>query len=154
MARTIELLEDRLAVRLSGITRLAAVTSDFEIPYSAIRSVSAEPLEISFWRMWKWAGANWPLPEIMEGHFRHDGKWYFLSFEDRNKTITLELEGFKMPFAPWPGKRGTFGIEPTYHAVVLGVDNPQETANAIAARCGLKPAAATEPRHGNSGASP
>lgn len=138
MARSIELLEDRLVVRLSGITRLAAVTGDFEIPCSAIRSVSAEPFEISFWKMWKMAGANFPFPEIFEGHFRHGGEWYFLSFEDRNKTVTLGLEAFKMPFAPWPGTRGTFGIEPTYRTVVIGVDHPQATASAIAARCGLQ----------------
>jgi hypothetical protein len=139
MARSVELLEDRLVVRLSGMIRVVAATGDFEIPYSAIRSVSAEPFEVSIWKMWKMAGANWPFPEILEGHFRHGGEWYFLSFEDRNKTITLELEGFKMPFAPWPATRGTFGMEPTYRCVVLGVDDPQTMANDIAVRCGLKP---------------
>lgn len=136
MARSLELLDDRLVVRLGGMTRLAAVTGDFEIPYSAIRSISAEPLEILPWKV---AGTGIPFTDIREGHFRLGDDWYFLSFEDRAKTITLGLEGFKMPLAPWPGTRGTFGMEPTYRIVVLGVDDPPAMANALAARCGLKP---------------
>ncbi len=127
MARSVELLEDRLVVRLGGFTRLAALTEDFEIPYSAIQSVSAEPFEAAPWKV---AGANVPFTDIREGHFRLGGDWYFLSFEDRQKTVTLGLEGFTLPLA--------FGTNPSYRTVVLGVDDPQATANAIASRCGLK----------------
>ena len=51
MARTIEFLVDRLAVRLGGVTRVAAMTGDFEIAYSAIRSVSAGPFPGEPWKV-------------------------------------------------------------------------------------------------------
>jgi hypothetical protein len=116
MARTLEILDDRLVIRLTGITRLAALSGDLEIPYEQIRSVSDEPFQVPAWT-WRMGGTAVPFTEILEGHFIHGHDRYFFSFERRDQTITLELEGHP------------------YRVIVIGVEDPSTAREAIAARC-------------------
>lgn len=66
-------------------------------------------------------GASVPFTDIREGNFFKFGDgWYFLSFEDAGRTVTLELGGRAIN-----GRR--------YLAVVLGVDDLEQVRAAISA---------------------
>jgi hypothetical protein len=124
MARKIVLGPAGVRVELSGLVRLAATTARLSIPYDKIRKVETSPVRIPL-RTLRWGGTMVPLTDIWEGHFRYRGKWFFFSFEDRNRTITLRLEGFT-----WRGR--------AYSIVVLGSHDPkklqEQLVNRLAAR--------------------
>ena len=126
MARTVQLLEDRVAVRLTGWTRMAALSDGIEIPYAAIRRVSARPFRHAALKV---VGADLPFRAYKQGLFRLRGAWAFLSFEDTENTLTLELEGLEVAIP------GFFG-QVDCRMVVVGVDDPRATAEAIAIRSG------------------
>jgi hypothetical protein len=112
MARKIVLEPSGVSVQLSGLVRLAATTARFAIPYDKIRKVETSPVRIPLGTL-RLGGTAVPLTDIWEGHFRYRGKWSFFSFEDRNRTITLRLDGFT-----WHGR--------TYSTVVLGSNDPKK----------------------------
>lgn len=116
MPRTIELEDEQLVIRLSGISQFAALVESVAIPYRLVRSVSAAPYEVPPWTV-KMAGTGVPFSEIKAGHFLHGKDRYFFSFEHLDRTVTLELEGF--------------GLK----TVVIGVEEPEAMREAIAARC-------------------
>lgn len=123
MSRTVELLDDSVAIRLTGWTRMAALSIGMDIPYSTIRSVSARPFRRTVLKI---AGADTGLTDYKQGLFRVQGEWAFLSLEDREKTITLELAGLTVRLVG----------EVDCRLVVVGVEDPEGTADAIAARSG------------------
>jgi hypothetical protein len=116
MPREIEITPDEVIVRLIGWTAVAALKRELRIPRSAIRSISTDAYRHDGLRL---GGTSVPFGEYRQGRFRKDGKRTFLSFEERERTVTLELDRAR---ARWD-------------RVVLGADDPQ----ALAAR--LAPAA-------------
>jgi hypothetical protein len=113
MAREVNVGDDAVEVRLTGWTAAAAVKRRLRIPRDAIRSVSTEPYRHDGLRI---AGTGLPFSDYRQGRFRRrGGAWTFLSFEDRAKTVTLELD------------RARAGFD----RVVLGVDDPEGFARSL-----------------------
>ncbi len=105
MARIIDSTGGELRVRLTGPTAIAALKRELRIPLSAIRSVSiGAPRKLGF----RVGGTEVPFTGIRAGRFRSGGGWSFLSFENRDRAVTLELEGQR------------------YDRVVLGTEDPEE----------------------------
>ncbi len=59
------------------------------VPLRAIRSVSTERYGATGFRL---AGTSIPWTDIRAGRFRRGGRWTFLSFDDRDRVLTLELD--------------------------------------------------------------
>ena len=108
MARTISVDRESVLVRLTGWTALAALKREVRIPMRAIRSVSTARYGATGFRI---VGTAIPWTDIRAGRFRRAGSWTFLSFEDRDRLVTLELH------------RSVPGA--AYDAVAVGVDNPE-----------------------------
>lgn len=117
MPRTIELGEDALTIRLSGLTSIAAFKRKIVIPYKFIAKVdTVAPNLQSLIRL---GGTS--IGDIQEGHFWHGEDWYFLSYEHPDKVISLTLNDYYI------GDR-------LYKVIVVGVDNPQDMKALIEAR--------------------
>ena len=112
MARCIRVDPDAVVVRLTGWTALAALKREVRIPMRAIRSVSTGRYGSTGFRI---AGTAIPWTDIRGGRFRRAGLWTFLSFDDRERVLTLELD------------RSVQGA--AYDVVAVGGDDP----NAVAA---------------------
>ncbi len=117
MGRSVDVAAGEVVVRLSGLTAVGAVKRTLRIPLSQIRSVSTERYERTGLRL---GGASIPFTDIREGRFRSRGARSFLSFEDRDRVITLGLD------------RSAPGVG--YDLVVLGVDDPEAVVTEIEAR--------------------
>jgi len=113
MGRTFELTDDELVVHLSGWTAAAALRGELRVPLTAVRSVSTEPWRHDGIRL---GGTAIPFRDYRQGRFRRNGRWLFLSFEDRSRTVTLEVD------------REQVG----YDVVVVGSDDPQSLADLLA----------------------
>jgi hypothetical protein len=114
VARTVRVDPDAVVVRLTGWTALAALKREVRVPMRAIRSVSTERYGATGFRV---AGTAIPWTDIRAGRFRRDGLWTFLSFDDRDEVLTLELD------RTVPGA--------AYDVVAVGVDDPSLVAAEI-----------------------
>jgi hypothetical protein len=121
--RSIEFGEDELVLRFTGLLHYETLTTTFRIPYSSIRSVTTEPFEAPRGTL-RIFGTSIPFTDIREGRFIHGSEWYFLSFEHRDKTVTLELANVHHGTHPDP-----------YRLVVIGSDDPDGLKTAIEAAC-------------------
>lgn len=117
MARTIEIGVDDVVVRLSGMTAFAALKRELRIPLRGITSVVAGRYERDGLRV---GGTSIPFTDIREGRFRRRGVRAFLSFDDRDRVVTLALD------------RSSAGVP--YDVVALGADDPEALAHEIEAR--------------------
>lgn len=117
MARTVEVTDSAVLVRLTGWTAVAALRRALRVPLTAIRAVSTERFGDTGLRL---VGTSIPFTDIRHGRFRRQGGWTFLSFEDRDRVLTLELD------------RSAAGG--SYDVVAVGVDDPARVAAAIRAR--------------------
>jgi hypothetical protein len=106
MGRTVEIVDGDVVIELSGWTAAAAIRRRLRIPREAIRSASTDRYERDGFRV---GGTAIPLSDYRQGRFWKRGERTFLSFEDRARTVTLELD------------RARAG----YDRVVLGVDDPE-----------------------------
>lgn len=104
-------------LRLTGLTAFAALKRELLVPLAAIRSVSTERYGKAGLRV---GGTSIPCTDVCEGRFRRDGKRTFLSFSDRDRVVTLELD------------RSVAGC--AYDVVAIGVDDPTAMAATIDAR--------------------
>ncbi|GMA58009.1 hypothetical protein C7445_11610 [Alicyclobacillus sacchari] len=121
MPRKIELGEDALTIRLSGMTSIAALKRKIVIPYKFIARVdTAAPNLQSLIRL---GGTS--IGDIQEGHFWHGEDWYFLSYEHPDKVISLTLNDYYI------GDR-------LYKVIVVGVDSPQDMKALIEAKLDKK----------------
>jgi hypothetical protein len=113
--RRIELGESSLEIVLTGLTMIEAMQSRLSIPYAHIDRVLPHlAVRPNLLRM-----SGTAIGPIQEGHYIDgQGGWYFLSYENADRVITIELNGFRL------GKE-------LYRAVVLEVDEPQSMAEAI-----------------------
>ena len=89
MARTVQVTDDAVVVRFTGWTAIAALQREVRVPLRAIRSVSTGRYGATGLRL---AGTSIPWTDIRAGRFRRDGRWAFLSFDDRNRVLTPELD--------------------------------------------------------------
>ncbi|MCI4323115.1 MAG: hypothetical protein L3K03_03695 [Thermoplasmata archaeon] len=121
MPRSIEFGDHELVLRFTGLLAFETLTATFRIPYDAIRSVTTEPFQAPFGTL-RIFGTSIPFTDIREGRFIHGSEWYFLSFEHRDKTVTLELANFHHGAHPDP-----------YRFVVIGSDDPAGLQAAIEA---------------------
>lgn len=115
MARKIELNETEIVIHFTGLTSAAALQRKLIIPYQSITKVTIEDYQPS-WLAFR-IGTAIPGFDIYEGKFYKSGEWHFLSYENRDKVITIDLEGHD------------------YKKVVFEVENPEETQKAIIQKC-------------------
>ena len=106
MARIVHVNSDGVVVRLTGWTALAALKREY-------------PVDLD------WALRRHGIPhrghrDPVDGHPRRtlpsDGSWTFLSFDDRDRVLTVDLD-------PAPGA--------AYGVVAVGVDDPDTVAAEI-----------------------
>jgi hypothetical protein len=115
--RRIELQPDSIEIVLTGLTMIGALQGRLVIPYANIRAVYPE-LHLPP-RLLRMGGTS--IGPIHEGHYIGEGGWYFLSYENANRVMTLDLEGFRL------GRLSYLGI-------AIEVDDPASMAASLAAR--------------------
>jgi hypothetical protein len=107
MARQISLTDTGVTVRLTGLTRLAALRGRLHVPFSAIADVSAAPPRISSFAL-RLPGLTVPFTDIRAGVLYHEGGRWFCSYERAAETLTV----FLRPGSP-------------FRAVALGTPAPE-----------------------------
>lgn len=115
MSRQIEFLEDKLVIHFGGLTSVAALKRELEIPYAAITKVTTGAFNIptlSFRVGTSGIGKN-----IKHGRFYVDDKKYFVSYQNHDQVVILTLNGY------------------TYDKVAFEMSNPEETRNLIMKHC-------------------
>jgi hypothetical protein len=123
MSRRIDLLEDALLIRYSGLDAAATFTGQVRVPYTSIRFVSvglSDPPPALAWRL---GLSTPPFGTTQRGRFREQGKWSFLDVNDRERALVLDLGDHE------------------FRRVVLTVDDPE----ALAARLRERQLDATQP---------
>jgi len=93
MPRRVVLERDRLVLEFSGLKHFETLEARFEVPYEKIVSVTTSAFSFPP-GTFRLGGVSVPFTDIREGHFEFQGSWYFVSFEDREKVVTLYLDGF------------------------------------------------------------
>jgi hypothetical protein len=109
MARSIEFMEDRFVLQLSGLTSLGALRRSVEIPYASITNVSIEDFKVSLFRF----RVGTSIADIREGRFLIGDRWCFISYENHKDVVVLEL------------------ADHDFGKVVFQIDNPIETMKLI-----------------------
>ena len=116
MARRIDLAEDAVVVRYTGLSRLAVLADELRVPYAQIRGVTVGTAGLPGTFAWR-VGVNvGPFGETRKGRFRVGGNWEFFDVDDRERTIVLDCDGWR------------------YRRVTLTVDDPETTARKIRAK--------------------
>ncbi|OPH62068.1 hypothetical protein BC351_02180 [Paenibacillus ferrarius] len=88
MSRTIEFTKDMLILHLAGIVSAAALKRRVEIPYSKISRVSVEDYKVSMFQI----RVGTSIGDIREGRFLIGNRWCFISYENHNDVVSLELD--------------------------------------------------------------
>lgn len=115
--RRIELQPDNIEIVLTGLTMIGALQGRLVIPYANIRAVyPALHLPPGLLRM-----GGTAIGPIHEGHYIGEGGWYFLSYENANRVMTLILEGFRLGRLPYLG-------------IAIEVDDPPSMASLVLSR--------------------
>ncbi len=95
MARTFEFRSDALIVRLTGLTRFAALKGTLRVPYAAIESVSTTPFQMPAGAI-RVGGTSIPFTDYRQGNFWKRGiGWLFLSYEHAAQTVTLRVDNLQ-----------------------------------------------------------
>jgi hypothetical protein len=116
VSRRIDLLDDALLVRYSGLSAAVTLTRSVRMPYSAIGSVSVGLTDPPGALAWKVGLSTPPFGTTQRGRFREHGRWSFFDVDDRERAIVLDLAGHE------------------YRRVVLTVDDPNGLAEQIRER--------------------
>ncbi|HEY7178911.1 MAG TPA: hypothetical protein VH305_07030 [Gaiella sp.] len=106
-----------VVVRLTGLDAFAALKRELRIPIAAIRAVSRARYDGDGLRV---GGTSIPFTEIRAGRFRRGGKRTLVSFEHRDRVLTLTLD------------RRAAGVG--YDVVAVGVDDPVSLAEQLESR--------------------
>ena len=116
VARRIDLADDALVVRFTGISRLAVLADELRIPYAQIKGVSVGTTSLPGSFAWR-VGVNMgPFGEVRKGRFRVGGAWEFFDVDDRDRTVVIDTDGWR------------------YRRVTLTVDDPETTARKLRAK--------------------
>jgi hypothetical protein len=111
----IEITLTTLVVHIRGADQLFALKSQLEVPLEHIASVGVNPQEAhGVWHGLRMGGTNLP-GVITAGRFLQHGEWAFWDVHDPDRSIVIRLH------------------DEHYAKLVIGVDNPEATAQAIAA---------------------
>jgi hypothetical protein len=113
VSRRIDLLDDALLLRYSGLAAAVTLTRSVRIPYSAIGSVSIGLTDPPGALAWKVGLSTPPFGTTQRGRFREHGRWSFFDVDDRERALVLDLAGHE------------------YRRVVLTVDDPNGLAEQI-----------------------
>lgn len=115
MSRSIVFEEKEVTIRFSGLTALAGLKHELKIPYTAIKNVQAGNFKLH-WNALRLFGTSIPKG-YKAGRFLYKGQKYFLSYNDVNQVVVLDLEGYE------------------YDKVVVQVGSPKQIKSAILKRC-------------------
>lgn len=116
--RRVELTDTTVEIVLTGLTMLEAMQGRLSIAYSKIAAIHPYlNLPANLLRL-----GGTAIGPMQEGHYLGDHGWYFMSYENPNRVVTLELDRFYL------------GRQP-YHGVAVEVADPKATADAISRRC-------------------
>jgi hypothetical protein len=111
---TIELTPTSLVVHITGADQFFALASRLEVPLEHIAGVDPSvPEAHGVFHGLRMGGTNVP-GLITAGRFLQDGKWAFWDVHDPDKAIGIRLH------------------DEHYAKLIVGVDNPQLTAEQIA----------------------
>ena len=116
MARRIDLSDDALVIRYSGLARAAVLVDELRVPYGRIRGVTVGTSSLPGAFAWRLGINTGPFSDTRKGRFRVGGAWEFLDVEDRDRTIVLDCDGYR------------------YRRVTLTVDDPETMARKIRAK--------------------
>jgi hypothetical protein len=116
VSRRIDLEDDALVLRYSGLDRAAVLTGEVRVPYDAIAAVSngltdppgALALRVGF--------GTPPFGTTQRGRFREHGGWSFVDVDDRERAVVIDLTGH------------------SFRRVVLTVDDPESFAQSLRER--------------------
>jgi hypothetical protein len=111
----IELTPTSLIVHIRGVDQFFALKSQLEVPLEHVASVEVSPPEAArIWHGLRVGGTNIP-GLITAGRFIDHGEWAFWDVHDPDKAIAIRLR------------------DERYAKLVVGVDDPAATADAIKA---------------------
>lgn len=111
----IEITPTSVIVHIRGADRFFALQSQLEVPLAHIGEVAASvPEAHDIWHGLRLGGTNLP-GVITAGRFLQDGEWAFWDVHDPDKAIAIRLR------------------DEHYAKLIIGVDNPLATAQAITA---------------------
>ncbi len=114
----IELTSTSLIVHIRGADRFFAMTSQFEVPLQHIASVDSAADEARrVWHGLRMGGTNVP-GIITAGRFVQHGEWAFWDVYDPSNAIAIHLR------------------DESYAKLIVGVDDPNATTEAIRAAIG------------------
>ncbi|MHB8611938.1 MAG: hypothetical protein ACYDAL_05860 [Candidatus Dormibacteraceae bacterium] len=109
----VELTPGTLIIHIRGVDQFFALKSHLEVPLEHIASVEVSPPEARrIWHGLRVGGTNVP-GVITAGRFVDHGEWAFWDVHDPDKAIAIHLH------------------EERYAKLVIGVDDPASTAEAI-----------------------
>ncbi|MFJ8259588.1 PH domain-containing protein [Peribacillus asahii] len=115
MSRSIIFKENELIIKFSGLTALAGLKQELKIPYSSIKNVQAGNFKLH-WNALRLFGTSIPKG-YKAGRFLYKGQKYFLSYNDTNQVVVLDLEEYE------------------YDKIVVQVGSPKQIRTAILKRC-------------------
>jgi hypothetical protein len=110
MSRSVEFTKDMLILHLTGLTSLGALRRRVEIPYTEIIQASVSDFKLSMFQF----RVGTSIADVREGRFLIDGHWCFISYENHNDVVVLELRDHE------------------FKQVVFQIENPVETERLIA----------------------
>ena len=109
----IELTPTTLVVHIRGADQFLALKSELVIPLAHVAKVELNPAEAhQIWHGLRIAGTNLP-GVVTAGRFLQDGEWAFWDVHDPDRAICIHLH------------------DEHYAKLVIGVDNPEASAQAI-----------------------
>jgi hypothetical protein len=117
MPRKVLLTDRSVVLEFSGLRHFETLESRFEVPFSSIVGVATSEFRFPPGTL-RLGGASVPFTDIREGHFEFEGSWYFVSFEDRDRVVTLYLDNYVHQ-----GKK--------YSVVAFQVDDPEAFADSL-----------------------
>jgi hypothetical protein len=114
----VELTSTSLIVHIRGADRFFAMKSQFEVPLQHITSVDSAADEARrVWHGLRVGGTNIP-GVITAGRFVEHGEWAFWDVHDPRRAIAIQLR------------------DESYAKLVIGVEDPAATSEAIRAAIG------------------
>lgn len=111
----VEIAAGKLIVHIRGADQFFALKSQLDVPLEHVAAVEVNPPDASgIWHGLKMGGTNLP-GVITAGRFLQQGEWAFWDVHDPHRCLAVRLH------------------DEHYARLVIGVDDPESTANAITA---------------------
>ncbi|TYP79458.1 hypothetical protein [Paenibacillus methanolicus] len=114
MTRTIEYGTEQVVLHLKGLLSVGALKREVSIPYKQIKRIALEDFKVSMLQF----RVGTSIADIRQGRFLIDGRWCFVSYEDHQDVVVIELEGHD------------------FAKVVFQIDDPEDVIARIEAHLG------------------